>query len=182
MKRVIDQFESLCVAMAKPLGRREYTLYGADPGDFGSIIPMRWFGVCARVCLLLALALSAACGAGRYYGQAAVGHLSLIHRARPIREISDTVDPTTAKALELITRARGFAQEELELDFNDSYTTYVDLGRDYVVKNLFVAEEFSTELHSWCYLVIGCAQYRGFFNEDLLVEEERQFIDEGYDV
>ncbi|MEM6606071.1 MAG: aminopeptidase [Pseudomonadota bacterium] len=132
--------------------------------------------------LILTTALTSACSSVRYYGQATFGHLSLLHKARPISDVLEEVDPTTADALKLIGRARAFATEQLSLDFNDSYTTYVDLGRDYVVKNLFVAEEFSTELYSWCYLVIGCAKYRGFFNEDLLVEEERQFIDEGYDV
>jgi predicted aminopeptidase len=50
-----------------------------------------------------------------------------------------------------------------------------------VVKSLFAAPEFSTELHQWCYPVIGCASYRGYFDTALLEHDEASFRAGGFD-
>jgi len=135
-----------------------------------------------RLAGLLALALLlTACSTTRYYYQIAHGHLSLLASAEPIDKVLDTADPEVAAALELVQRARAFAGSELGLSFNNSYTSYVDLDRDYVVQNLYAAPEFSTELYSWCYWIIGCANYRGFFDGDMLERERDRFAAEGFD-
>ena len=59
---------------------------------------------------------------------------------------------------------RRFAVTELGLPDNDSYTTFVDLGRDYVVWNVVAADEFSVEPETWCFPVAGCVSYRGYFD------------------
>ena len=135
-----------------------------------------------RLAGLLALTLLlTACSTTRYYYQIAHGHLSLLASAEPIDKMLDTADPEVAAALELVQRARAFAGSELGLSFNDSYTSYVDLDRDYVVQNLYAAPEFSTELYSWCYWIIGCANYRGFFDGDMLQKERDHFAEQGFD-
>ena len=40
-----------------------------------------------------------------------------------------------------------------------------DLGRAHVVWVVTATPEFSTELHTWWYPVIGRLKYRGFFSE-----------------
>lgn len=131
---------------------------------------------------LLALLLQlTACSTTRYYYQAARGHLALLASADPVEEVIPQAAPEVAAALELVQRVRTFAADELGLSFNDSYTTYVDLERDYVVQNLYVAPEFSTELHVWCYWVIGCANYRGFFDAGMLAQQRDDFAQRGFD-
>ena len=71
---------------------------------------------------------------------------------------------------------------ELALPDSDSYTLYADIGRNYVVKNLFAAEEFSTRPYQWCYLIVGCMGYRGYFDEDRLQRYREQMQQQGFDV
>jgi predicted aminopeptidase len=77
--------------------------------------------------------------------------------------------------------AREYAANTLHLSFNNSFSEYAELHRDYVVRNLYAAPEFSTDLYSWCYPVIGCANYRGFFDEDMLGELQQDLDSQGYD-
>ncbi len=137
--------------------------------------------IAATVMLSAILLLLTACSSTRYYYQVAYGHLALLAAAQPVTDVLADADPELATALELVQRVRTFAGAELGLSFNDSYTSYVDLGRDYVVQNLYVAPEFSTELYSWCYWIIGCANYRGFFDAELLAEQREQFAQQGFD-
>ncbi|MFB3078000.1 MAG: aminopeptidase, partial [Lysobacterales bacterium] len=37
---------------------------------------------------------------------------------------------------------------------------------DYVVWNVFVAPELSLQAKTWCYPIVGCADYRGYFSEN----------------
>lgn len=133
------------------------------------------------VVVLACTLLLCACSTTRYYYQIAHGHLSLLASAQPVDEVLAGADPRVSAALERVQRARAFAAADLGLSFNDSYTSYVDLGRDYVVQNLYVAPEFSTELHSWCYWIIGCANYRGFFDAKLLEQQREHFAQRDFD-
>ena len=64
-----------------------------------------------------------------------------------------------ARALEI----REFATRELGLPDNGSYRAYADLGRPYVVWNVFAAPEFSVEPRKSCFPVVGCVSYRGYY-------------------
>lgn len=69
------------------------------------------------------------------------------------------------RQLKLVAAARDFASRELKLPDNDSYRSYTDLNRKYVVWNVFAAPELSLEPVSSCFLFVGCLSYRGFFDE-----------------
>jgi predicted aminopeptidase len=77
---------------------------------------------------------------------------------------------------------RMFARTELALPDNGSYRSYADLERAYAVWNVFAAPELSLEPKQWCFLVVGCVAYRGYFNEAdaRVLGEELQA--QGYDV
>ncbi len=51
--------------------------------------------------------------------------------------------------LEYVAAARTFASQELGLPDNDSYRSYADLGRPYVVWNVFATDEFSVQPRRW---------------------------------
>lgn len=118
--------------------------------------------------------LLAACAGGPggapgpgYYWQAVTGHLALVQAARPVADW--LADPATPPALkERLARAqrmRRFAVDQLALPDNASYTRYADLKRRAAVWNVVAAPEYSLTLHTWCYPLLGCAGYRGYFNE-----------------
>ncbi len=135
----------------------------------------------ARVGLVLLLAGAVS---GCYYLQAARGHLDLMQRREPIEDVLS--DPRTTaelrRRLELLREARQFAVDELGLPDNGSYRSYADLGRDYVVWNVFAAGEFSTTPETWCFPVAGCVAYRGYFAEAAARREAERLERRGLDV
>ena len=135
------------------------------------------------VVLFLSLGLLAACNEMQYYRQSMQGQFDIWSQAQDIETLlsGDNLDAEVRNQLRLVLQAREFAGDVLDLSFNDSYTRYVDLNRDYVVKNLYAAEEFSTQLYSWCYPIIGCANYRGYFALAMLNRYRQQLSVQGYD-
>ncbi len=133
---------------------------------------------------LLVLATVAGCSTVGYYAQAARGHLALMNAARPVDDwLADpaTVDPLRRK-LQAAQTMRQFAARELALPDNASYTRYADLKRNAVVWNVFATPELSVELKTWCYLMFGCAGYRGYFDRDAAQRTADALRADGYDV
>lgn len=119
-----------------------------------------------------------------YYMQAARGHMDVMNQRRPVAEvIADQESPQDLKErLELVQLARDYAVQELELPDNESYRSYSDVGRDYVVWNVFAAPEFSLRAKSWCFPVAGCVAYRGYFSEEAARDFAAKLSSQGYDV
>jgi predicted aminopeptidase len=119
-----------------------------------------------------------------YYLQAARGHLSLMNQRRPVAEVlADANTPEEIRnRLAIAQEARNFAVRELLLPDNESYRSFADLDRDYVVWNVFAAREFSLTPKRWCFPVAGCVSYRGYFNEESARKFASRLSDKGYDV
>jgi predicted aminopeptidase len=118
--------------------------------------------------VLCVLALPGLAGCGTtYLLQAAHGQWQVMSGRKPIeRLVADPrTDATLRRQLGEIQQARVFASRELGLPDNRSYTTYVDVGRPFVVWNVVATPEFSVEPLQWCFPVVGCLQYRGYFRE-----------------
>jgi predicted aminopeptidase len=138
-----------------------------------------------RLLLLAALApLLTGCSTLRYYSQAVRGEMQILHRATPIAEElrSDTVPAPLKAKLREVLRIRAFASRELALPDNDSYKRYSNLGRPYVVWNVFAAPEFSVKPVTFCFPFAGCVGYRGYFNEADAKAEGQVLRKRGYDV
>jgi predicted aminopeptidase len=107
------------------------------------------------------------CAQLSYLTQSALGHLSLVNQAKPVAEwTGDPATPTALKArLELSQRMRDFAVSELKLPDNQSYRRYADLGRGAAVWNVVAAPALSLKLERWCFPVVGCVSYRGYYDE-----------------
>jgi len=121
---------------------------------------------------------------GCYYVQAARGQLEINRKREPIEEVVAAADstPELVAQLQLINEARRFSIDELQLPDNDSYRSYADLERDYVVWNIVAVPEFSTTAKSWCYPVVGCVSYRGYFSEETARQKADELRADGYDV
>lgn len=113
--------------------------------------------------LLAVTLLLSACSSVSYYTQSVLGHSRLMLARQPIAEAISKADPELAEQLQLALELREFAVSELGLPDNKSYQSYVPLKRDYPVWVVVAAEPFSLNAKQWCYLVIGCASYRGYF-------------------
>jgi predicted aminopeptidase len=122
-----------------------------------------WF--CRGFSLLMSLLLGG-CSSVGYYGQLASGQLQLLRAREPVSQI--IADPKTAPALRdhmiKAQQARAFASEHLHLPDNRSYRLYVDIGRPYVVWNVFATDEFSLDAISHCFPIAGCVAYRGYYD------------------
>jgi len=142
-------------------------------------------GTCARRFALVVLVLAlCGCADTRYYWQSVSGHLALMQAARPADAwLGDPQTPATLKErLVLAQRIRGFAVTELGLPDNTSYRRYADLQRRAVVWNVVAAPEFSTTLKTWCFPVLGCVGYRGYFREGEARELAAQLQAQGWEV
>ena len=117
----------------------------------------------ASVVILIAVA-----GAGCYLLQSAQGELELMSKREPIARVIDkpSTPPALRTQLEAVAAIRDFASHELGLPDTGSYRSYADVGRRYVVWNVVAAPEFSVEPKEWCYPIVGCVAYRGYFVED----------------
>jgi len=126
---------------------------------------MRWI---ISICLLLMLCGCADLG---YYWHSANGHLAVMNQRVDIDDLlaDDSLESDLRERLALVQEIRRFSIERLQLPANDSYDSYVELDRPYVIQNLFAAAEFSTRLYEWCYPIIGCASYRGYYDENRML-------------
>lgn len=136
---------------------------------------------CFLVCIFIGALTS--CAQISYYAQSVRGHFSLLAQKQSIDEYleNENLAPDIRQSLQKIQLARSFARNTLNLPMNDSYSEYVHLNRDYVVQNLIAAQEFSTELHAWCYPFIGCANYKGYFDEPMLRRDQSELSDKSFD-
>ncbi len=116
-------------------------------------------------CIYLFLLSISGCSQISYYAQSVRGQLDIWSREKPITEvINNSASPQALRdKLALALKAREFASAELGLPQNQSYRRYADLGRSFVVWNVFAAPEFSTQPVQWCFVMAGCVNYRGYF-------------------
>ncbi|HWN94431.1 MAG TPA: aminopeptidase [Methylomirabilota bacterium] len=124
------------------------------------------------------------CGTLGYYQQAVSGQYEILARREPISEViaSPNTPPALREKLRLVLDLRQFAERELHLKTEGHYARYADLGRRYVVWNVYAAPEFSVEPKKWWYPVVGSLKYRGFFSENDARTYGKSLANEGYDV
>ncbi len=119
-----------------------------------------------------------------YYVQATRGQIEVLSKREPIDEVLASPDTTEelSRRLRVVQEARQFSIDELGLPDNKSYRSYSDLERDFVVWNVFAAPEFSLDPREWCYPVVGCVSYRGYFSEEAANKEADKLRQKGFDV
>ena len=114
------------------------------------------------------LCLTSGCASVGYLAQSVDGHLAILNAAKPVADWE--TDPATAEKLRarlvLSQQMRDFAVTELALPDNASYRRYAQLGRSAAVWNVVAAPELSLKLETWCFPVVGCVGYRGYFDRE----------------
>jgi len=126
-----------------------------------------------RLPIVLLVSLLGGCSSLGYYSQVINGHLDLMARREPLQQLVD--DPGTTdelrQRLRLVLTILEFASKQLLLPDNGSYRSFTRVEGAEVVWSLVAIEEFSLKPREWCYPVIGCASYRGYYSRR---EGERQ--------
>ncbi|WP_407570496.1 aminopeptidase [Deinococcus altitudinis] len=129
------------------------------------------------------LALSGCAQIG-YLAQAAVGQSQLLLGARPLADV--IADPATGaetrRQLRLAQDVRRYASERLGLPDNQTFASYTELGRPYLVWNVFTAPPLSGELRTFCFPIAGCVPYRGYFSLAAAESEAARLRAKGDDV
>ncbi len=134
------------------------------------------------ITVLIVLVLGG-CAAGGYYWQAAQGQVDLMARREPIAQLLAHSDLSgeLRQRLATIRDIRNFAVSSLALPDNGSYRNYVQLDRPYALWNVFGAPELELTPHEWCYPMVGCLAYRGYFSESEAVAEAAALREQGLD-
>ena len=123
---------------------------------------MVWRFLAGLMCLWLG-----GCSSVSYYSQLASGQWQLLQARQPVAEV--IADPTRPQVLREhlahSQKARTFASQQLHLPDNQSYRLYADIGRPYVVWNVFATSEFSLLPQNHCFPIAGCVAYRGYYTQ-----------------
>ena len=119
-----------------------------------------------------------------YYNQVINGQMEIMRNSEPISDLVDNPETPAKlrKKLIFIQSVKDFAEKELHLPVNGHYLSYAALDRPYVVWNVFAAAQFSLTPKTWCFPIVGCVSYRGYFAEDGARRFSDSLKQEGYDV
>jgi predicted aminopeptidase len=132
----------------------------------------------------LMVVLLSGCSSVSYYSQLASGQWQLLRAREPVSEvIADSSRPQVLRDhLVQAQKARTFASEHLHLPDNRSYRLYADIGRPYVVWNVFATSEFSLSPETHCFPIAGCVAYRGYYSQGAARGEAALLQQRGMDV
>ena len=134
---------------------------------------------------LLFIALSPLQLGGCYWWHVSVNQMRLLSQSVPIEEALEKHDFTEEekKKLLMVEEIKSFARERLKMDIDeDVYTSYVQLDSPYVTYVLRVSHAYELKPHTWWFPPpVGSVPYKGFFDRELALEEEKSFPPEKYD-
>ncbi|MDP2227050.1 MAG: aminopeptidase, partial [Moraxellaceae bacterium] len=149
--------------------------------------PSRYYppmSIFRAVLVLLAASALTGCQSLAYYGQAIKGQSAMVLQRQSIPRLlaDEKTAPALRLRLETVQRIRAFASSELGLPAARQYDRYVELGRSYPVWSVMAAPELSLTPRQWCYALVGCLNYRGFFSEVAAQREGDRLAAQGMDV
>jgi predicted aminopeptidase len=124
------------------------------------------------------------CSTLGYYSQSIRGHLSLLAKRQPVADLlqDESLDESRHKQLALASDIRNYASKTLKLPDNGSYRQYVELDKPYIVWNVVATPELSLDPVKWCFPIVGCLTYRGYYDEQAAERYAQPLRDKGYDV
>jgi len=136
------------------------------------------------VLFILSTGALVGCESIRYYNHLISGQMTILNKRQPIEKV--LLEPHTPanlkEQLKLVSEIREFAKNDLYLPVDDHYLSFVDLERPFVVWNVYATPEFSLTPKTWCYPVVGCAAYHGYFSAEKARVFAEQLKHNGYDV
>ena len=136
------------------------------------------------ILIILSLVALTGCESIHYYNHLISGQIDILNKNKPIHQILDEphVYEKLKTQLELVLDIREFAKNELYLPVKNQYLSFADLERPFAVWNVYATSEFSLTPKTWCYPVVGCTAYRGYFSKEDARDYSDKLKKQGYDV
>lgn len=118
-----------------------------------------------------------------YILRAGIAEAGILSRRRPISALIEdpTTPPETRRKLQVVQRARAFAEHGLDLRVGESYTTYSTVEHDTLMMVLSAAPKLAFRPYTWWFPIVGRVPYKGFFDPDDARAAARSLETEGYD-
>jgi predicted aminopeptidase len=151
----------------------------------------RWGGIIRRLLTAFVVAVPVVLAAvliafpdARYLARAGYEEARILLKRRSITQlVADSMVPAPLRQrLRLVLATRTFAADSLHLAVAETYTTYVDVGRDTLLLVLSAARHDRLRPYTWTYPIVGVVPYKGFFNASRARSAASELQRKGYDV
>ena len=112
-----------------------------------------------------------------------IGQAKIITGRKPIEEViaDPSIRQEAKNKLELILEAKAYAEKEIGLAPSSAYTRYYEVTGPVVAYNLTASPRLELKAHRWCFPIVGCIPYKGFFSLDRAQKEQEEMGGKGFD-
>ena len=118
-----------------------------------------------------------------YVIRAGIAEAKILRARRPIHEVvlDPATDERTRTKLTFVAEARNYAIEEFGLDVGRSYTSFTQLESDTLQMVLSASLQDQLTPKTWWFPIIGRVPYKGYFNGNDAIKEQRKLEEDGFD-